>query len=222
MRQTLLFIGLLVCLGGHAQRTEYGQWYALSVGTKVAQGLNASFKTQLRTGYDGLILSAWNHDLELTYKLTDRFRLEATYRLGNSYNLENWQWRHRYQLGFRIQESVGEWEVDWKTRAQWRPVGVGRETGDLSRSLTWRNRFTAERKLIKRTWLAASVEAFHVPQAESLALADLRARLKLKRKLDKRLYGSLGAMYQTETASGDPVSEWVVQFSLQWEWKPKK
>ena len=113
MRQTLLFIGLLVCLGGHAQRTEYGQWYALSVGTKVAQGLNASFKTQLRTGYDGLILSAWNHDLELTYKLTDAFAWRPP--TGWAKNLENWQWRHRYQLGFRIQESVGEWEVDWKT-----------------------------------------------------------------------------------------------------------
>lgn len=222
MRHALLCIGLLVGLGCHAQRTEYGQWYGLTVSTDLADGLSASWESELRLGYDGLILSAWNHDLGLTYKLSDRLRVEGTYRLGNRYNLEHWQWRQRYQLGFRIKEDLGKWEVDWKTRGQWRPVGAGRETGDLDRSLTWRNRITAERKLVKRTWLAASLEGFHRPTADALILTDVRARVKLKRKLDKRLYGSLGAMYQTETASGDPVSEWVVQFSLQWEWKPKK
>ena len=222
MRHALIAIALLTCMASHAQRTDYGQWYVLTVGTKLTKGLEANFKTQLRTAYDGLILSAWNHDLGLTYKLTDRFRVGASYRLGNCYNLEYWQWRQRYQMGFCIKESFRDWEVDWKARVQWRPVGVGREQGDMSRSLTWRNRITVERKLVKRTWLEASVEAFHAPELESLVLSDVRTRLKLKRKLDNRIYASIGAMYQTETANSDPVSEWVIQFSLQWEWKPKK
>ena len=107
----------------------------LVCGHQRAKGLNASFKTQLRAGYDGLILSAWNHDLELTYKLTDRFRVEATYRLGNSYNLEtgngvtvNWASVSRIRWG------MGGGLENPRPMA---PCRCGPQTGDLSRSLTW-------------------------------------------------------------------------------------
>lgn len=205
-----------------AQHNDFGHWYEVQVSTKLAKGLKASAELANRFMGPGSQLDNTYFEIGLTRKVNDLLRAEFAWRYaGRENSEEGLDLTHRWAFGFRLKESIGDVDFSWRSRYQFRPYGLIEDSG-ISLNSTWRNRLRGEFKVIKRTWLNADLEVFASSSDAGLTMTDWRTRLRIKRKIDKRLYASIGGLYQREVNSKDPNAEWVLQVSVQWEWKRKK
>lgn len=222
MRLLLLALVLLPATFA-GQQTEYGHWYGFEVAKDLPKGFDASVDGGLRYGYDGLILSSIFVDANLSYKINDWLRAESAVRYGARNHLAlGLQPRLRFAAGLRAKTKVRKVDLAYRIRWQSRPEGVFSENASLDFGTALRHRVQAKTKIAKKTWLAGDVELFFSPYHNWVLPTDFRTRVRVQRKLDKRLYGSAGLLYQTELSSSTPTNEWVVQFSFQWEWKRAK
>lgn len=221
--RNLLIVLLLLPFAALSQQTEYGHWYGFEVAKDLPKGFDASVDGGLRYGYDGLILSSVFVDGALSYKVNKWLGAEAVVRYGARNHLK-WglQPRLRFTAGLRAKKSIGEVNLSYRVRVQSRPEGIFTENESLDFGAAMRHRVQANYKLMKKTWLVGDVEYFFDYYTSWVLPSDVRARIRVKRKLDKRLYANFGVLYQTELARADPTQEWVAQISFQWEWKRGK
>lgn len=222
MRLPAVILLALWSSGLFAQHNDFGQWYAFKVNTKLSKKLQGSVELANRFLGPGSQLDNSFIEFGLKRKINDFLRAEAEYRFaGRPDGDDGLVLNQRWAFGFRLKGEIGNVDLAVRTRYQFRPEGW-MEGESLDLNSTWRNRVRAEVKVIKRTWLTSDLELFAQPGDDRLELSRWRTRLRVVRKLDKRLYASVGGLYQRELNTRDPNGEWVLQVSVQWEWKRKK
>lgn len=215
----LLVLPLLLPLLIHGQRHDWGHWYAGAVETKIQKGWNVSGQAALRFDRQGAAIGQWFAELESTYKLTDRLRLEGEWRWGYR-NRDGWGSSTRWAGGFRLKQDWGKTEMSWRSRYQLRSNGRP-IPDDRDFSSAWRNRIRIKQKLKKRLWLSVSGEAFLRSAPDGYTLQTWRSGASLRWKLDKRLYLTTGVLVETALLTVDPLTEWIADVSIRWTWKRK-
>ena len=205
---------LLIAVGAHGQYNDFGTWTALTLSKDMPKGFDAKLKLQSRFNENLLERASSMADMSLRYKLNDHFRLAATYRIAQSRNLdESFDPRHRIALDLLTSVELGKVDLKWRCRYQLGDNNILADEGADNRREAYRNKFSIERKVMKKTQGWMSYEFFSGYENGSLQWTDWRWKAGLERKIKKRHYVGVGFMVQSERIGSNPLSDYVVLLS---------
>lgn len=223
---------LIAFLGGSfltsAQYNDFGVWASTRVDQPLLKNLNGNLELACRTGNLATEAQSIFTDAAMEYRLLKQVRIGGNYRYGARLHEDGYYtFRQRFAVDLRLKEEIGDINVGYRFRFQATNNSLGQNEDGIEFRNSYRHKLSASTKLMKKTWVNCAGEVWTSVRDEQMMMSDLRIKLGYKRKLKKRKYYSAGFLFQTELNSGDPLREYVIYLTLDFErkkpgWMKKK
>lgn len=214
-----LFVALFAPVMALGQFTDGGVWAGVSLKKDLPNGFDLGFDFQGRTELMASHLATVFTDVEGSYKVNKWLKTSVTYRFGLLNSLEGYQaTRHRFALDASVDRDFGKPKFDFRVRYQAGQRSTSEEgISDLRDAI--RYRLKGQVKLIKKTYLASSLEYFQSLDLTRHSLTDWRWKIGVERKVKKRQYLAIGYLLQSEMNANDPLTEHVLTVGYTFEFK---
>lgn len=202
----------------YSQVHDAGVWTGFGLKKEIKKDLQASLEIESRFNENWAERASSFADLSIKQKLSKHFDLALNYRFGNRREIDNsYSLRQRAALDLSADHDIWEFKVQYRARFQLNQKDLQSRERENGFESAWRNKFSAEIKLFKKTELDTSVELFLSEDEESFYLSDVRYTTGLSYKLKKRQYLKLGFLFQRELQANNPSFEYVttVGYSLE-------
>lgn len=215
-----LLLGLSTDL--YSQVHDAGVWTGFGLKKEIKKDLQASLEIETRFNENWAEMASSFVDASLKRKLSKHFDVALNYRFGNKRETDNsYSLRQRGALDLSMDYDVWEFKLQYRARFQLNQKDLqSRERAsdfDVAFESGWRNKFSAEIKLFKKTELDTSVELFLSEDEEAFYLSDVRYTTGISYKVKKRQYLKLGFLFQRELQAANPTFEYIttVGYSLE-------
>jgi len=214
----VFFLGM--CVQAYSQVKDAGLWTSISLKKDLKNDFQLSADFESRRNENLAEMDGAFVDLSLKRKLSKHFDVAANYRFGNKRELDNsYSLRQRWSLDLSTDYQVWEFKVQYRSRFQLNQKDLQSEERRLGYQSGWRNKFSAEIKLFKKTELDVAVELFLSEDEESWYLSDIRYATAISYKLKKRQYLKVGFIYQRELQTDNPLFEYITTIGYSLELK---
>lgn len=212
-RNTLL-LGVLIMLHSTSwsQTNDAGLWTSISLEKNWTKKIQTEVDFESRYIQNISLLETAFIDVGTRYEFSDFFRAAGTYRFGTDVT-DDYEYRLRQRLTLDLYAlwEIGKLDMDYRTRFQFnRRETFEREGGQLY-NRSWRHKFSADHKLLKKVRMDESFELFLSEEDRGFILSDFRITLALKYKINKRQDLKLGYLFQSQLQDTDPLREFVLQ-----------
>ena len=211
MRSLSLLILICLPLAFSAQYTDIGGWYFIKGSKDIVKHWKLSAEGDLRMDHQFGNLETAFVDLTVENSPTKIFEWAVNYRFGNSYESRSmYSLRHRWSVDAGIKTELAKFDIKARLRYQWAQSDI--QVNDLYHpwSQQLRTKLSASHKVFKRTFLEVSGEVWwsmstgHYGQP-----TDFRISTGLERRVGKRNYVSLSAIWNRSFDAIVPTNEWV-------------
>ncbi len=219
----ICFFGFL-SLQINAQYNDFGVWSSLSI----KQKLNANWKygadLQWRANENSTAIKTFFVDLDLRYSFSKHVKGFISYRLGKKRQIANYYLAaQRFSSGLTAKSTLKKWKLGYRFKIQKSMNDLEALDRGAQGNIVFRNKFSVEHKLMKKTSMWSSFEVFSFKNEKfSFSNTDWRWKTGIDRKLKKRQYLTLGFMIQRELYNYNPVTDYVVLLGYQYELKKRK
>lgn len=212
---------LLFTFPAAAQYTDGGLWNSVSVEKGVIKKLDLNVELGVRLDQDMTDWESVFTDISVKYKVNDLIRTAFTYRLGMKFDDAGLPVsRHRGAFDISLGTEWRDLDIGYRIRYQANTSGVTAAESGIEFKNALRNKLSLSHKIIKRTRLEASGEIFvGYNERYGNEISDYRLKLGVERRLKKRQYLSLGALYQSEVRTNNPVADLVFYWAYSMELK---